>query len=242
MGKRKREDEDAAVKTAPIRKSPRHHDANCKVVSEPKQSGHTNVKKSRSAPRAVQTREKDAETGSLPDHVSNKTFIVTEEAGDLFNAPPNTVLVHACNCRGYWGAGIAAVFKKRYPEAFKICNTHCTSSPKDSLPGTALLIPPQKSDKGKHFVGNLFTSRSIGKSKDPKAVILNNTGPAMEDLLKQIADFNKGKGDGKIKRIWLCKINSGIFGVPWEKTREVLESVEVPDGDCPLEALVVVHD
>ncbi|KAF5335626.1 hypothetical protein D9758_014801 [Tetrapyrgos nigripes] len=35
--------------------------------------------------------------------------------GDLFSAPPNTILVQACNTLGSWGAGITKAFKERYP-------------------------------------------------------------------------------------------------------------------------------
>ncbi|KAM7182693.1 hypothetical protein V8F33_014098 [Rhypophila sp. PSN 637] len=69
---------------------------------------------------------------------------ITDIQGDLFSAPPNTVLIHACNAIGSWGGGIALAFRKSYPEAFKIYNAHCKrySSDPRKLVGTALLIPP----------------------------------------------------------------------------------------------------
>ncbi|GAM90154.1 hypothetical protein ANO11243_081940 [Dothideomycetidae sp. 11243] len=183
-----------------------------------------------------------------------------EKKGDLFAAPPNTLLVHACNTKGLWGAGIAASFRSRYRTAFKANKHHCATRPQSKLPGTSLLTPPDKTKvtiddeqlrgrpptdslvKATHFIGNLYTSRGVGRKKDTKDVILQYTGPAMRDLLERVADWNAGDPQRKIERIWLCKINSGLFGVKWEETREVLRSVEVPDGDVPAEVLVLAKD
>jgi ADP-ribose 1''-phosphate phosphatase len=100
--------------------------------------------------------------------------LVDEIEGDIFDAPEEAVLIHACNCQGSWGKGIAKAFKEKYPAAFEVYRSHCRrllSSPKyTSIPnsavmsnespntrhtdsrrlrlpeGTTLLIPPQKSD------------------------------------------------------------------------------------------------
>jgi len=71
------------------------------------------------------------------------------------------------------------------------------------------------------------------------------TGEAVEDLVRKVKDVNEaaGEADGKSKaksgsgegdriaEVRMCKINSGLFGVPWEATREVIEAVEVGEGD-----------
>lgn len=69
------------------------------------------------------------------------------------------------------------------------------------------------------------------------------TGEAVEDLVRKVRDVNGGgdEADGKAKagssegdriaEVRMCKINSGLFGVPWEATREVIEGVEVGEGD-----------
>lgn len=36
--------------------------------------------------------------------IRNK-FVVTERIGAIFEAPDNTVIIHACNCLGSWNAG-----------------------------------------------------------------------------------------------------------------------------------------
>jgi len=60
--------------------------------------------------------------------------------------------------------------------------------------------------------------------------ILDATGPAMSDLLEQVAEWNLKGGEGVVDEVRMCKINSGLFGVPWERTREVLEGLECVDG------------
>lgn len=182
---------------------------------------------------------------SLSIHVSDsykqasKQLQVIEKIGDIWEAPANTVLIHACNSEGHWGKGIAAAFKQRYPEAFKVYAHHCRASKQIDLPSTALLIHPQIQSKNKieasarHFVGCLFTSRSKGRSKDPPKKILENTAPAMRHLLAQINQFNSDCGDGReegqtrAEQLWMCRINSGLFKVPWESTKAVLEEIEV---------------
>ncbi|RMX94487.1 hypothetical protein D0867_13837 [Hortaea werneckii] len=221
---------------------------------------------------------------------------IVESKGDIFSAPPNTLLIHACNCEGSWGAGIAKAFKTHYPSAYQTYHAYCTSHTPEELIGTALLIPafrggddnddddstrtgttsnrksktttvgnkqPNPSEqqhKHQHLIGCLFTSRSKGaKKRDSPSQILDATDSAMRDLLEKVAkqDFNnkstvgedssssptnhddeddegKKKKDQKVQNspaveeIRMCKINSGLFNVPWEKTKAVIEGIEVP--------------
>ncbi|KAK3638632.1 ADP-ribose 1''-phosphate phosphatase [Elasticomyces elasticus] len=162
-----------------------------------------------------------------PDHV----LVVTEEEGDIFDAPPNTLIIHACNCDGSWGGGIALAFKKHYPDAYGKYAAHCKRSGGD-LVNTAYLIPPQAGDDSKHFVGCLFTSRHYGRRKDSPTKILAATKPAMLDLLKQVKEFNAKADEGdRVNEVRICKINSGLFKVPWAKTRTVLEGIDVSAED-----------
>jgi ADP-ribose 1''-phosphate phosphatase len=100
-------------------------------------------------------------------------------AGDLFLAPPNSILVHACNTQGSWGAGIALAFKRNYPTQFEQYKAHCKEHGRD-LVGTCLLIPGDV-----HDIACLFTSRAYGKRKDTPEEILAATQGAVQDLLKQ---------------------------------------------------------
>lgn len=106
---------------------------------------------------------------------------------------------------------------------------HCDKNG-SKLVGKAFLISPVETDPGKpdkHFVGCLFTSKSKGKKVDPPAKILKATGPAMEDLLKQVQAWNEKNPNDAVAEVRMCKINSGLFRVPWEKTRRELEKIDV---------------
>lgn len=182
---------------------------------------------------------------------------------NLFASPPTTVLCHATNAQGTWGAGIAAAFKKSYPAAFKMYSNHCSKWDSNSLLGTTLLIPPQSRSPTKsereagHWIGCLFTSEKKGQGKGSKESILAATGEAIEDLIRQVRAINEvdngaaatghsattksttsSNAKNRIAAVHMCKINSGLFGVPWEATSEVIESTEISEGD--VEEIVVV--
>lgn len=174
-----------------------------------------------------------------------------EEIGDIFSAPSNTLIIHACNCDGSWGGGIAKAFKDRYPKAYDEYAKHCDRHG-HSLLDTAQLIPPvdakslgeegsKEDDKEvpKHFVGCLFTSRHYGRKKDSPARILEATKPAMQDLLKRVDAFNsKAKQEDRIAEVRMCKINSGLFAVPWEKSKAVLERIDISSSDVKVIKIV----
>lgn len=89
--------------------------------------------------------------------------------------------------------------------------------------GTCLVIPPQEDGEeeegGKgHWVGCLFTSWGYGRQVDGVEEIVESTARAVKDLGRQLGE-PRGKG---IERVWSVKINSGMFGVEWERTEEVL--------------------
>ncbi|KAF2473662.1 uncharacterized protein BDR25DRAFT_256475 [Lindgomyces ingoldianus] len=165
------------------------------------------------------------------------TLTLTNHTGDIFSAPPNTLLIHACNTQGSWGAGIAAAFRDRYPNAYLQYRSHCLKAhdPRaNPVPtGSCLLIPPcETGDVPRHWIGCLFTSAKYGRAKDRPDVILTNTGPAMRDLLEEVRAREMGtEGEGEVvSGIRMCKINSARFGVPWHRTVEVLEGIVVEEG------------
>ncbi|KAH1529276.1 hypothetical protein KXX25_001519 [Aspergillus fumigatus] len=186
---------------------------------------------------------------------------ITEIEGDLFHAPDGAALIHACNCQGSWGKGIAKAFKDKYPAAFAIYRPHCQnllSSPRYMfepdlqseesharssrdvrLPeGTALIIPPQKRDSEangkKHWIICLFTSRGFGRAVSPPDVIVRNTELAVADMTRQLAELqtDQSSREESVGELWSCRFNAGLFGVPWERSRRVLE-------DAGLEVTVV---
>ncbi|KAL5049624.1 hypothetical protein BDW71DRAFT_175133 [Aspergillus fruticulosus] len=164
---------------------------------------------------------REQDTIMTTDTTTNK---ITEVEGDLFDAPDGAALIHACNCIGSWGAGIARVFSKKYPAAYEIYKDYCRMYLKDPryrninppdtgartgqipardirLPeGSTLIIPPQNRDyekpRGKkHWIICLFTSRGYGRNVSGVDIILQNTEQAIADLKKQLAGL-KEKGSG----------------------------------------------
>lgn len=102
--------------------------------------------------------------------------------GDLFTAPPKSILVHACNTRGSWGGGIALSFKKKFPKAYNEYRQHCEKYGDDLL-GSCFVVPPDSDNE--HAVACLFTSRRPGAFRDDKETILAATETAVKDLLNQ---------------------------------------------------------
>lgn len=164
------------------------------------------------------------ESSDAPASVQDSS-VIKEHIGDLFAAPDNTVLIHACNTQGSWGGGIAVEFRKRYPKAYQVYNNHCVKNYNPNtnpVPrGTCLLIAPceVKHDAPKHWIGCLFTSAKYGKAKDPPHVILRYTSPAFQDLLLQM------NLEPEIQEIRMCQINAGLFAVPWKDTKTAVEEV-----------------
>lgn len=156
---------------------------------------------------------------------------LTYHTGDMFsNTPKNCLLIHACNTQGHWGAGIAKAFKDLHPKAFKVHHNFCTKEHSKANPvptGTTQLLAPVDGDP-QHWIGCVFTSAKYGKAKDKPEAIVRNTVQSMRMLLElvKLAD----QEEGCVSEIRMCKINSGKFGVPWEKTEEALESIMVQEG------------
>ncbi|ETI19655.1 hypothetical protein G647_08667 [Cladophialophora carrionii CBS 160.54] len=90
-------------------------------------------------------------------------FVIREIKGDIKDAPDRAVIVHAVNCQGVWGYGMAKELKNmvrlqpnpfwtlvnyfKCPAAFETYRLHCQRASRPySLVGTCLLIPPQPSD------------------------------------------------------------------------------------------------
>jgi ADP-ribose 1''-phosphate phosphatase len=158
---------------------------------------------------------------------------LTFHTGDMFLSPPNSVLIHACNAQGLWGAGIALTFKSRYPQALKVYRAHCRTAHSATNPvpsGSCLLIPPCESNgTAKHWIACLFTSKNIGKKKDSTDVIVRNTDAAVTDMLRRVREAEEGGAE--IGQLRMCRINSGKFGVPWEMTEDVLKNIVISEGE-----------
>lgn len=145
--------------------------------------------------------------------------------GDLFTHKPAdpaaaTILAHACNCRGSWGAGVAATFRKKFPSSYQKYASFCHDHSDDpaALLGTTLLIPDNNT-----YIACLFTSDLTGRNKLLPDDIVQHTQTAMNHLHQQLnqLDINFERNTHIV--VNMPKINAGLFGVPWEDTESVLE-------------------
>ncbi|KAL8644826.1 MAG: hypothetical protein Q9226_007574 [Calogaya cf. arnoldii] len=144
---------------------------------------------------------------------------ITERIGDIFDFPPHSILIHACNTKGSWGAGVAAAFKKYSPAAFDYQKYHCTHisssntslvNHQKSLVGTCLLIPPfpaieypivskspkpakptPQQEEKQFWIACLFTSSGYGKNVDTPRAILDATERAVAGLRRQIREHRE---------------------------------------------------
>ncbi|KAJ5642422.1 hypothetical protein N7490_006422 [Penicillium lividum] len=194
-----------------------------------------------------QGEEKRMDPGSAQTENANT---VNEKSGDLFDAPPGSALIHACNAKGSWGSGIAQAFAQKYPEAYEryqeyclewrdknewhnIPDLHATDKAKTvsvRYPvGTALIIHSEAAwpTTKKPWVICLFTSFDYGRRVDPPKLILNNTSAALHDLREKLIaiEVKRELGFPAVEHLYSCRFNSGLFGVPWPKTRELLDKV-----------------
>lgn len=58
---------------------------------------------------------------------------------------------------------------------------------------------------------------------------MQNTERAMRALLEQVRNIEASGKD--VGGLWMCRINSGKFGVKWGRTADVLKKVEVKEGE-----------
>lgn len=138
--------------------------------------------------------------------------MIEYKKGDIFSERSrNRIIVHATNCFGVWGAGIALEFANRYPEAYRRYNSLCHIYRKNML-GRGIVI-----EGDKDLIGCVFTSFGYGKKKDSKKQILENTKKAVTDLL-----INAQVSLSHNIEIHSPQINSGLFGVPWPETEKII--------------------
>lgn len=149
--------------------------------------------------------------------------MIVLNTGSLFEAPKGSLLAHACNCKGKWTSGIAAAFKEKFPESFRIYQDYCKTIPEAVLIGKAMMT-----FENGYFVGCLFTSIDESHNPDPQEKILAQT----ETALAHLNAVNFGGAP-----IHIPKINAGHFKVPWFETAKLLAAsnavynVWVPQGE-----------
>lgn len=128
------------------------------------------------------------------------------------------ILIHSCNCNGSWGGGIAYQLGSAHPQSEKEYIDICESDG-DKLLGSCKLIDSYNNST--LIIACLFTA-SFGGSKQDSDSILKYTREALLDLKNQL-DANEKLQEYKLI---MPKINSGIFGVPWENTEFILKELD----------------
>lgn len=152
---------------------------------------------------------------------------------DIFKVKEYSIIVHACNCKGYWGAGIARQIKQRYYRHFQLYSEFCRQcNEKETLGGSLLISPSSTMDNNsnKHFIACLFTNLTnyvTNPSKEEIEQIINSTNLSLNSLLCQVQEYrNSGI---QVETIHMPKINSGYFGIPWNLTEECIMSINLPE-------------
>lgn len=130
-----------------------------------------------------------------------------ERTGDLF-ACNTDAIGHGCNCQGHMGAGIATMFKERYPVMFEEYRALCKSG--DFKPGEVFFY--RSADLGLPHVVNMATQEElVGAS-------LKNIESCCEKILDKYALWG-------IRRLALPCIGAGLGSLDWEDVREVLDGL-----------------
>lgn len=131
---------------------------------------------------------------------------ITYIKGDALDAPQDRLLLHACNCKGNWGRGIAKQLADKYPLSY--------AAHKLGAPFTVGNIQIINIDH--RVIVCLFTSKGYGYSVDCSSVILQNTSNCLATLAKAY----------KKSTITIAspKINAGLFNVPWEHTERLINT------------------
>lgn len=127
--------------------------------------------------------------------------------GDLFTTDARGI-GHGINCKGKMGAGIAVLFRKKYPEMFTKYQEKCLAG--EIMPGDCFVWDNEDGT----FVYNLASQDYPGKHA--KLFWLGN---AAAKALKH-ADSHG------VKAIALPQIGCGIGGLDWNEVASLLEEVE----------------
>ena len=99
--------------------------------------------------------------------------------------------------------------------------------------GQCLLIPPQPKDTArnngyKRWIACLITKMSPGGT-GLRSRTLANTKLALDDMKRQIHDIRDKHKIPLGKEVYSCRLNAGLFKVPWRYTKEVMEEAAAAD-------------
>ena len=150
--------------------------------------------------------------------------MITHKNMSLFDAPRDSIIIHACNSQGVWGSGIAKAFKEKYPQSFGDYTNFCkiANHERGTACGRAALSSYPVDEP--HWVGWIVTSHHYASQKDPVDLIKIHTTMALMELCKKVYMTHPKDQWPKID-VYSNKFNSGLFAVPWEDSELILETV-----------------
>lgn len=121
------------------------------------------------------------------------------------------VIAHACNCQGRWGAGFAQQLREAYPKAAEWQLDR--GQRKELRPGTCECWALPSKDIAIYCLHNSVLPGREGTSiRD----CLKYTRLAVLQMLHSMSIMGRHE-------VHSPAINAGLFKVPWEQTRQVLE-------------------
>lgn len=127
--------------------------------------------------------------------------------GNILNADVEA-LVNTVNCVGFMGRGIAAQFKRSFPENFKSYEAACKR--KEVVPGKMLVFATGRLTNPR-FIVNFPTKRHWrGKSR------IEDIESGLKALVKEVAERN-------IKSIAVPPLGCGLGGLNWRDVRPLIE-------------------
>jgi ADP-ribose 1''-phosphate phosphatase len=150
--------------------------------------------------------------------------MVTHKTMSLFNAPNESVIVHACNSQGVWGSGIAKPFKERYPHSYVDYNRFCLCANQERGTACGLGSLSTFHESEQHWVGWIVTSHNYGNLKDSPEQIKINRTLALRDLCRKIY-LGHPSDEYPTIEVYSNKFNSGLFNVPWQDSELILQTV-----------------
>ncbi|KAL3251338.1 hypothetical protein ABHI18_010688 [Aspergillus niger] len=79
----------------------------------------------------------------------------------------------------------------------------------------------ENDSRKRHWIICLFTSRGLGRMVSPENIVLENTELAIADMKEQLDRIEYQ--EGRFLELWSCRFNSGLFGLQWARSREILK-------------------
>lgn len=138
--------------------------------------------------------------------------------GDILNEHTEAI-VNTVNCVGIMGRGIAAQFKKVYPQNFKLYATACKRE--EVQPGRMFVVTVSQLTNPKYII-NFPTKRHWkGKSRIEDIVL------GLESLANEVVAL-------ELKSIAIPPLGCGLGGLDWSEVKPLIQKFaeNLPDVEC----------